>query len=373
AGQVSIAVKSFELLSKSLRPLPEKFHGLADKELRYHQRYVDLIANPEVRSTFEKRFKIISATRNYMDAQGFYEAETPMLHATLGGANARPVITHHNALDRDYYLRIATELHLKRLLVGGFERVYEIGRQFRNEGMDSFHNPEFTTMEAYQAFTGLDGMKTLTQGVIQAAAMAACGSLDISYQGQEIHLGGQWRCATMIELASEGAGEKVDFSRSIEELVAIAKKFGVKAEKSWGKGKLISEIFEATYEEKLIQPTFVCEHPVEISPLARKKADDENLTDRFELYICGHEFANAFNELNDPIDQAQRFTAQLAAKDAGDEEAMGFDYDYVRALEYGMPPAGGVGIGIDRLVMLLTDSPSIRDVLLFPIMKPEKE
>ena len=372
AGQVSVAVTDARLLSKSVRPLPEKFHGLADKELRYRQRYVDLIMNPEVRETFRKRFKIVSAIRAYMDGKGYFEAETPMLQPTLGGANARPFITHHNALNHDYYLRIATELHLKRLLVGGFERVYEIGRIFRNEGMDQYHNPEFTTMEAYQAFGGLETMKDLAQGVIRAAATAACGTLQVEYQGQIIDLGGEWESADMADLATRGAGEEVSFGRSLEELRAIAERVGCKVEAAWGKGKLIAEIFEATYEDKLIQPTFVCRHPVEVSPLARKCADDPNFTDRFELYICGHEFANAFNELNDPVDQAERFRAQLAAKEAGDDESMEFDADYVNALEYGMPPAGGIGIGIDRLVMLLTDNASIRDVLLFPTMRPER-
>jgi len=370
-GQLSVAVEKYELLSKSLRPLPEKFHGLADKEIRYRQRYVDLIANPEVKDVFEKRFKIVSACRRYMEEQGFYEVETPFLHSIIGGANAKPFVTHFNALDRDYYLRIATELPLKRLLVGGFERVFEIGRQFRNEGMDPYHNPEFTTMEAYQAFTDLEGMKRLTQGFVQAAALAACGTTSITYQGQDIELGGEWRSATMIELATEGAGEDVSFSRSREELVDILERNGGHAEDAWGKGKLIAEIFEAVAEEKLIQPTFVCEHPLEVSPLAKKKPGNPDVTERFELFICGHEYANAFNELNDPVDQAERFHAQVAAKDMGDDEAMGYDGDYIRALEYGMPPAGGVGIGIDRLVMLLTDSESIRDVLLFPHMREE--
>ena len=260
---------------------------------------------------------------------------------------------------------------MKRLLVGGFEKVFEIGRQFRNEGMDPYHNPEFTTMEAYQAFSDLDGMMELTQGFIQAAAMEACGTLQVTYQGTEIDLSGEWRRATMMELASEHAGEEVSFDRTREELVAILEKNGGHAEDAWGKGKLISEIFEAVAEEKLVQPTFVCDHPLEISPLAKKKADNPELTERFELFICGHEYANAFNELNDPVDQAERFRAQVEAKDMGDDEAMGFDADYIRALEYGMPPAGGVGVGIDRLTMLLTDSATIRDVLLFPHMKDE--
>ena len=370
-GQLSVSVSSFELLSKSLRPLPEKFHGLADKETRYRQRYVDLVMNPEVKNTFEKRFKIVAAIRRYMEDHGYYEVETPILHPILGGANARPFVTHHNALDKDFYLRIATELHLKRLIVGGFEKVFEIGRQFRNEGMDPYHNPEFTTMEFYQAFSDLEGMMELTQGVVQAAAMAACGTTLVEYQGQQVDLGGTWRRATMIELASEGAGEDVSFARTRDELVAILERNGGHAEDAWGKGKLIAEIFEAVAEEKLIQPTFVTEHPLEVSPLAKKKAGEPELTERFELFICGHEYANAFGELNDPIDQAERFRKQVEAKDLGDDEAMGYDDDYVRALEYGMPPAGGCGIGIDRLAMLLTDAPSIRDVLLFPHMRDE--
>lgn len=370
-GQLSVAVSAVDLLSKSLRPLPEKFHGLADIETRYRQRYVDLIMNPDVRATFEARFKIVSAIRTYMEQQGFYEAETPMLHPIVGGANARPFVTHHNTLDRDFYLRIATELHLKRLLVGGFERVFEIGRIFRNEGMDPYHNPEFTTLEAYQAYTGLEGMMELTQGVFQAAALAACGTLQIEHQGQKIDLSGEWPRKTMLELIREATGVDIGFDMSREDLAAFAEKHGVAVQKAWGKGKIISEIFEETAEDRIIQPTFVTEHPVEVSPLAKKSSYDDNVTDRFELLILGHEYANAFNELNDPVDQAARFHAQVAAKETGDDEAMGYDDDYVRALEYGMPPAGGVGIGIDRMVMLLTDSASIRDVLLFPHMRNE--
>ena len=369
-GQLSISPTSVELLSKSLRPLPEKFHGLADKETRYRQRYVDLIMNPEVRATFEKRFEIISAVRSYMVENGYYEVETPMLQSIMGGANARPFVTHHNALDRDFYLRIALELPLKRLLVGGFNRVFEIGRCFRNEGMDPYHNPEFTSMEAYCAFSDLSGMMELSEGLFRAAALAACGSLQIEYQGQEVDLSGPWPRKTVCELATAGAGEEVSFERSLEDLRSLARRAGVEVVEGWGKGKLIAEIFEETYEDKLVQPTFVCDHPLETSPLARKKADNPELTERFELYICGHEYANAFTELNDPVDQAERFHAQVAAKDY-DDEAMGYDADYIRALEYGMPPAGGIGIGIDRMVMLLTDSPSIRDVLLFPHMRQE--
>ena len=370
-GQLSVAPTEVELLSKSLRPLPEKFHGLADKETRYRQRYVDLIMNADVRDTFVKRFAIISAIRRFMESRGFFEVETPMLQGIMGGANAKPFVTHHNALDVDFYLRIATELPLKRLLVGGLERVFEIGRIFRNEGMDPYHNPEFTTIEAYQAFTDLEGMKELTQGMIQAAAMEACGTLQVEYQGQQIDLSGDWPSRTMCSLASEYSGEDVSLDRTREELVAIAERGGVHVEDAWGKGKLIGEIFEAFAEDKLIQPTFVTEHPLEISPLAKKMPDNPEMTQRFELFICGHEYANAFNELNDPVDQEERFAAQMRAKAQGDEEAMGYDDDYIRALEYGMPPAGGVGVGIDRLVMLLTDAPTIRDVLLFPHMRPE--
>ncbi|NPD30480.1 lysine--tRNA ligase [Eggerthellaceae bacterium zg-1084] len=371
-GQLSVAVEAFELLSKAIRPLPEKFHGLSNKEVRYRQRYVDLVVNTEVRDTFEKRFKVISAIRRFMEDNGFYEVETPILHAIPGGANARPFETHHNALDREFYLRIATELHLKRLLVGGFERVFEIGRQFRNEGMDPYHNPEFTTMEAYQAFSDLEGMKSLTKGFVQAAALAACGTLQIQYQGHRIDLGGEWRDATMIDLINEQIDEPVSIHMERAELERIARANGVgQIEDAWGAGKIIAELFEACVEHTLVQPTFVCEHPLEVSPLAKKKPGEPELTQRFELFICGHEYANAFNELNDPIDQAERFRAQVEAKDLGDDEAMGYDADYIRALEYGMPPAGGVGIGIDRLVMLLTDAESIRDVLLFPHMRNE--
>lgn len=370
-GEMSVRAHNIILLSKSLLPLPEKFHGLQDKELRFRQRYVDLMVNPEVKKNFVIRSQFIKFMRNYLDNMGYMEVETPVLNTIAGGAAARPFITHHNTLDIDMYMRIATELPLKRLLVGGFEKVFEIGRQFRNEGMDPYHNPEFTTMEAYEAFGDLDSMMDLTEGCIKAAAEAACGTLKIEYQGTPVDLSGDWRRASMMELASEHAGEEVSFDRTRDELVAILEKNGGHAEAAWGKGKLISEIFEAVAEEKLIQPTFVIDHPLEISPLAKKHPENPELTQRFELFILGHEYGNAFTELNDPVDQAERFRAQVAAKDMGDDEAMGFDADYIRALEYGMPPAGGVGIGIDRLVMLLTDAPSIRDVLLFPHMKDE--
>mgnify|MGYP002615312967 CR=1 FL=1 len=377
-GEISVHAKELCLLSKSLKPLPivKYKDGVAydkfdDPELRYRQRYVDLIVNDGVKDTFLKRATVLRTMRAFFDRHGYTEVETPTLQSIAGGASARPFITHFNALDRDYYLRIATELPLKRLLVGGFPKVFELGRIFRNEGMDPYHNPEFTTMEAYEAFGDLESMMDLAEGCFKAAAEAACGTLQIEYQGTPIDLSGDWRRATMMELASEHAGEDVSFDRTREELVAILEKNGGHAEAAWGKGKLIAEIFEAVAEEKIIQPTFVIDHPLEISPLAKKHPDNPELTQRFELFILGHEYANAFTELNDPVDQAERFMEQVKAKDMGDDEAMGFDADYIRALEYGMPPAGGIGIGIDRLTMLLTDAPTIRDVLLFPHMRDE--
>jgi lysyl-tRNA synthetase class 2 len=370
-GELSVAPTSVTLLSKSLRPLPEKFHGLNDTETRYRQRYVDLIVNPEVRDTFAKRFAIISSIRRFMEAQGYLEVETPMLHAIPGGATAKPFITHHNALDMELYLRIAPELYLKRLLVGGFEAVYEINRSFRNEGISVRHNPEFTMLEAYRAFTDLRGMMDLTEGLVRTAAADVLGTTVVTYAGVEVDLGAPWRRATMIELTSEAAGEDVSFVRSLDELRALCTKHEVPFEKSMGKGKLITELFEKLVERTLIQPTFVTDYPLETSPLARKKPGEPELTDRFELIITGREFANAFSELVDPVDQRERFAAQMSAKAGGDEEAMGYDEDYLRAMEYGMPPAGGMGIGIDRLVMLLTDSASIRDVLLFPHLRAE--
>ncbi|MCL2883320.1 MAG: lysine--tRNA ligase [Coriobacteriia bacterium] len=370
-GQLSVLPGRVELLSKSLRPLPEKFHGLADKELRYRQRYVDLFVNPEVKEVFLKRFAIIAAIRRTAEELGYIEVETPMLHPIPGGATARPFTAYHNTLGRDFYLRVAPELHLKRLLVGGFERVFEINRCFRNEGMDQMHNPEFTTFEAYAAFSDLDGMKGLVRALIQKACLVATGSLQITYQGQAIDLSGDWQSQTMIELVSAAAGQEVSFNKTLTELKTLAKHYQILLQDSWGKGKLITELYEKLVEPRLVQPTFVTEHPLETSPLAKKKATDENVTERFELLIAGHEFANAFSELNDPVDQRERFAAQIAAKAAGDDEAMGYDEDYIRALEYGMPPAGGIGVGIDRLVMLLTDSASIRDVLLFPHMREE--
>ena len=370
-GELSVAPAQVTLLSKSLRPLPEKYHGLTDTETRYRQRYVDLIANPEVRRVFETRFRIMSAIRRFMEGRGFLEVETPMLHPIPGGATARPFVTHHNALDIDLYLRIAPELYLKRLLVGGFERVYEVNRSFRNEGMSPRHNPEFTMLEAYQAYTDLEGMLELTESLITSVAEEVLGTLEIEYQGVPVDLSPPWPRRTMIELTSEAAGEDVSFARSAEELSALCATHGIPVEAAWGKGKLITELFEKLVEHDLAGPIFVTEYPLETSPLARKKPGEPELTERFELIVNGRELANAFSELVDPVDQRERFEAQMRAKATGDDEAMGFDEDYLRAMEYGMPPAGGLGIGIDRLVMLLTDSASIRDVLLFPHMRPE--
>ena len=371
-GQLSIAPKRLTLLSKAVRPLPEKFHGLSDKETRYRQRYVDLIMNDDVRETFRKRSAIVSAFRRYMEGNGYMEVETPILQTIQGGATAKPFITHFNALNQECYLRIATELHLKRLLVGGYERVFEIGRIFRNEGMDQTHNPEFTTMEAYRAYSDLEGMKELAEGVIKAAAKAVGLEGTIVYQDQEIDLFGEWPSRSMTEIVSEVMGRELNLDTPIEELRAAAAECGIDVNPAWGAGKLIAEIYDEKGEESLINPTFVCDYPVEVSPLAKRREDDPRLTHRFELVIAGHEYANAFSELNDPVDQAERFAKQMEEKAGGDDEAMEYDEDYVRALEYGMPPAGGIGIGIDRVVMLLTNSASIRDVLLFPHMRPEK-
>lgn len=373
-GQLSLLVDHLEMLSKSLRPLPEKFHGLTDKEIRYRQRYVDLIMNPEVREVFRKRSQLISGIRRFMEDTGYMEVETPILHTILGGANAKPFTTHYNALHTDCYLRIATELPLKRLLVGGLERVFEIGRQFRNEGMDLTHNPEFTTMEAYCAYSDLNGMKTLTQELFQSLAQSVCGCEPghevIEYQGATIDLSGTWRSASMAEIVSEVVGTEVSIDTPVEELRALCEKYELECNPTWESGKLLFELYDELGEKSLVNPTFVCDYPAEVSPLAKRKADDPRLTDRFELVICGHEYANAFSELNDPVDQQARFADQMEAKRQGDEEAMEYDTDYIRALEYGMPPAGGIGYGIDRMVMLFCNQPSIRDVLLFPQMKP---
>ena len=371
-GQLSVAPKSATLLSKAVRPLPEKFHGLSDKETRYRQRYVDLIANDDVRETFRKRSQILSTFRRFMESDGYMEVETPILQTIQGGATAKPFITHFNALDQECYLRIATELHLKRCIVGGFERVFEIGRIFRNEGMDLTHNPEFTTMEAYRAFSDLEGMKALAQGVIKAANKAIGNPEVIEYQGQTIDLSGEWARRPMTDIVSDVLGKQVTIDTPVEELASAAREKGLEIKPEWTAGKIIAEIYDELGEDTIVNPTFVCDYPIEVSPLAKRFEDDPRLTHRFELVIAGHEYANAFSELNDPVDQAERFAAQMAEKAGGDDEAMEYDEDYVRALEYGMPPAGGIGIGIDRVVMLLTNQASIRDVLLFPHMKPEK-
>ncbi|MDO4539288.1 MAG: lysine--tRNA ligase, partial [Coriobacteriales bacterium] len=371
-GELSLMVAGLRLLSKSLRPLPEKFHGLSDREMRYRQRYVDLIMNPEVKETFVNRSRIISAIRHYMEEQGYLEVETPILQETLGGANAKPFTTHFNVLDQDCYLRIATELHLKRCIVGGMERVFEVGRQFRNEGMDLTHNPEFTSMEAYCAYSDLQGMKELSEGLFQACAAAVGKGEQIEYQGQTIDLSSPWRSAPMHELVSEVVGEQVSIDTPVDHLRELMDANELEWDASWGAGKLIFELYDELCEKTIVNPTFVCDYPVEVSPLAKRKDDDPRLTDRFELVVCGKEYANAFSELNDPVDQESRFAAQVAAKAAGDDEAMEYDYDYVRALEYGMPPAGGIGYGIDRMIMLFCDQPAIRDVLLFPHLRPER-
>ena len=359
------------MLSKSLRPLPEKFHGLKDTDLRYRQRYVDLIVNPEVKETFIKRSQIISEIRRILDEKGYLEVETPILNTISGGATARPFITHHNTLDLDMYLRIATELNLKRLIVGGYDKVYEIGRIFRNEGMDIRHNPEFTSIEFYSAFENYHDMMDITEEIFRKCAQKVCGKTKITYQGMEIDLGSKWKRITMIDSIKEVCG--VDFNQinTDEEAVALAKIRNIEVPNGKEtRGNVISLFFDEYVEHTLIQPTFVCDYPIEISPLAKKCKEDERLTQRFEAFIGGREYANAFSELNDPIDQYERFKEEIRARENGDDEAGMMDEDYVNALEYGLPPTGGEGIGIDRLVMLLTDSASIRDVLLFPTMKP---
>lgn len=372
-GETTINVRELELLTKSLRPLPEKWHGLKDVDLRYRQRYVDLIVNPEVRQTFILRSNIIKAMRRYLDGQGFLEVETPTMHAIAGGAAARPFITHHNALDIDLYMRIALELHLKRLLVGGMERVYEIGRVFRNEGISTKHNPEFTMMELYQAYADYEDMMRLTEEMIAYIAVETLGTSKIVYQGQEIDLTPPWPRISMLDAINKYAG--VDFNTITTDASArdAARNLDIEVEPDANRGKIINEVFEVKVEPHLVQPTFIIDYPIEISPLAKRKKDNPDFTYRFEAFITCREIANAFSELNDPIDQKERFMDQMRQRAAGDDEAHMMDEDFVRALEYGMPPAGGLGIGLDRLVMLLTDSPSIRDVILFPTMKPREE
>lgn len=371
-GEISVHAKTIRLLSKSLLPLPEKFHGLTDTDTRYRKRYLDMIMNPDVKDTFIKRSKIISSMRNYLDSLGFIEVETPMLNNIPGGATARPFITHHNSLNMDMYLRIATELHLKRLIVGGMERVYEIGRCFRNEGMDVKHNPEYTSIELYQAYTDYHGMMDITEALIRNAAKEACdGNLHIVFDSTEIDLETPFARMTMIEAVKKYSGvDFAEFMSDDEKAVAVCKEKGVEYDENkatWG--DILSVFFDEFVEKNLIQPTFIMDYPVEISPLTKKKPDCPALTERFEIFIKGTEYGNAYSELNDPIDQMQRFEAQMKLREAGDDEANMIDHDFVTALEYGMPPTGGLGIGVDRLVMLLTDSYSIRDVLLFPTMK----
>ena len=371
-GEISVHAKQIRLLSKSLLPLPEKFHGLTDTDTRYRKRYLDMIMNPDVKDTFIKRSKIITSIRNFLDSKGFIEVETPILNTIPGGAAARPFITHHNTLDMDMYLRIATELYLKRLIVGGMERVYEIGRNFRNEGMDVRHNPEFTCIELYQAFTDYHGMMDIAEDLIRNAANEVCDSLHIVFNGTEIDLETPFARLTMVEAVKKYSGvDFAEFMSDNEKAIEVAKEKGIEIENgkaTWG--DILNSFFEEFVEANLTQPTFIMDYPVEISPLTKRKPDCPVLTERFELFIMGGEYGNAYSELNDPIDQMSRFEAQMKLREAGDDEANMIDHDFVTALEYGMPPTGGLGIGIDRLVMLLTDSYSIRDVLLFPTMKP---
>jgi lysyl-tRNA synthetase class 2 len=370
-GEISVHAQVFELLSKALRPLPEKWHGLKDVDARYRQRHVDLIINPKIREVFAKRSHIIREIRVFLNQKGFLEVETPIFHTIPGGAAARPFITHHNTLNMDLYLRIALELHLKRLIVGGFEKVYEIGRVFRNEGLSTRHNPEFTMMELYQAYADYKDMMDITEALIAHVARKVLGTTQVVYQETEIDLTPPWRRRTMAELVMEHTGLNygawADDAAAREAVAAL----GLKVGKAATRGQALNLLFEEKVEARLVQPTFVMDYPVEISPLAKKKASDPGLTDRFELFVTGREFANAFSELNDPLDQRERFMRQVEQRALGDEEAHRMDEDFISVLETGMPPTGGLGIGIDRLIMLLTDSPAIRDVLLFPTMRPE--
>ncbi|MDD7592931.1 MAG: lysine--tRNA ligase [Peptoniphilaceae bacterium] len=369
-GEISLSVESLLLLTKSLQLLPEKFHGLKDQDLRYRQRYVDLIVNPEVKDVFVKRSRIISEIRHFLNGRDFLEVETPILNTISGGATARPFITHHNTLDIDMYLRIANELYLKRLIVGGFDRVYEMGRMFRNEGMDPKHNPEYTAIELYQAYTDVEGMMEITESMVSTVAEKVCGGTTVNYQGTELDFSAPWQRMTMTEAVKQYAG--VDFStiETVEEARAIAKEKHVDVDANAGKGKILQEFFDAFVEEHLIQPIFITEYPVEISPLAKRSPENPEMTERFEAFVYGSEIANAFSELNDADDQRKRFEKQVEMRKAGDDEAGMMDEDFLNALEIGLPPTGGLGIGIDRLVMFLTDQTSIRDVLLFPTMKP---
>ena len=370
-GEISVKANKYILLSKSLLPLPEKYHGLKDQDTRYRQRYVDLIVNPEVKDTFVKRSQIITAIREYLNNRGYIEVDTPILNTIPSGANARPFITHHNTLDIDMYLRIAPELYLKRLIVGGFDKVYEMGRLFRNEGMDTRHNPVFTTIELYEAYTDYYGMMEIAEGLFKYVAQKVLGTTTINYQGKVIELGGEWRKVTMSDLVKEELG--IDFeTEELPALIEKAKALGLEVKKDVTWGKLLYQIFDECLESKLVQPTFVLDYPVDVSPLAKRKASDKRLTERFEFFMNCFEMGNAFSELNDPIDQRKRFEDQVKERENGDDEAQMMDDDYVTALEYGLPPTGGMGIGIDRMIMILTDASSIRDVLLFPTMKPIK-
>lgn len=369
-GEISVRANEIVLLSKSLKVLPEKFHGLNDQELRYRQRYLDLIVNPEVKDTFIKRSAVLREIRNYLDAKGFLEVETPVLQTIPGGAAARPFITHHNALDIDMYCRIALELPLKRLIVGGLERVYEIGRVFRNEGIDIRHNPEFTLIEIYQAFTDYHGMMDLAEGLFRTIAQNVVGSTTLNYGGYELDLGKPFERLTMVDAVKKYAGVDFDEIATTEDAKALAKERGIEFEERHVKGDILNLFFEEYVEKNLIQPTFIMDYPVEISPLTKRKPSKPDYTERFELFIVGREYGNAYSELNDPIDQRKRFEHQEAMRAAGDDEANMIDEDFLTALEYGMPPTGGIGIGVDRLVMLMTESVSIRDVILFPTMKP---
>lgn len=371
-GELSVKVKDYVLLTKSLRPLPEKWHGLKDKETRYRQRYVDLIMNPDVSKIFLTRNRIIQSIRAFLDQRGFIEVETPMLQSIPGGATAKPFITHHQALDIDLYLRIAPELYLKRLVVGGMEKVYELSRNFRNEGMSIKHNPEFTMLEVYAAYQDYSDMMELTEEMIKKIAKDVLGTLEINYQDQELDLSKPWKKLSVIESLKAVAGIEASFDQSVDELRLTAKKNDVEIEDMFGKGKIITELFEKLVEPKLVEPTFIRDYPKEVTPLARSHPENPNLTERFELIVTGREIANAFSELTNPQEQRKRFEEQVTLREKGDEEAQLLDEDFVRALEYGMPPAGGLGIGIDRLVMLFSDAPSIRDVLLFPQLRPEK-
>ena len=369
-GEISVRTTDYVLLAKTLRPLPEKYHGLKDTDTRYRQRYLDLVMNPDVKEAFTKRSLIIRTIRNYLDNLDFLEVETPILNVIPGGATARPFITHHNALDIDLYLRIAPELYLKRLIVGGMERVYEIGRQFRNEGLSVRHNPEFTLLELYQAYTDYKGMMEITENIIAACSDAVNGTREVEWQGVSLNLQPPFRRLSMRDAVLEHAG--VDFYevKSDEQAFALAKERGIETQPGWHKGDVFNAFFEHYCEDKMIQPTFIYDYPIEVSPLTKKKPGLPEITERFELFICGKEFANAYSELNNPVDQRERFAMQMAKREAGDDEANTLDEDFCVALEYGLPPTGGMGMGVDRLCMMLTDQASIRDVLLFPTMKP---